>query len=205
MLEFNNEHKKVDLSQIDMKNGKYKKSGKIMLGGILLSAVVFFSGCGLIADKDSTTNLDRAMIYIDDECVAFDIDDYTRWSGSNTELELTDGTTLHVHPSELSLYNKKSESMRNIEESISPIYISDVDEHIGNDVIDRAFVKVNNVQTVLEIIDYTRWSDSSIELKLVDGSTLALHPMDVMLFSSKSPVMSQIQDEVLDNNNKKTR
>lgn len=46
MLEFNQEHKVADLSAIKSKTDKSKKTGKVMLGGIMLSAVLLLSGCG---------------------------------------------------------------------------------------------------------------------------------------------------------------
>lgn len=46
MLEFNKEHKIADLSAIKSKTEKAKKTGKVMLSGILLSAVLLLSGCG---------------------------------------------------------------------------------------------------------------------------------------------------------------
>ena len=205
MLEFNSEHKKVDLSHSDMGNGKYKKSGKVMLGGILLSAVILFSGCVKTVSKDSTSDLNRAMICIGNEYVVVDIDGYTRWSESNTELKLTDGTTLTGHPSDISLYNNKSETMQKVESSISPIYIYDVDYHIEDDNLDRALVQVGDDLVVLELSGYTRWSESNTELKLTDGTSLTVHPMELTLFSSKSAIMSQVQEQTLDNNNSKTR
>lgn len=46
MLEFNQEHKIADLSEIKSKTEKARKTGKVMLCGILLSAVLLLSGCG---------------------------------------------------------------------------------------------------------------------------------------------------------------
>lgn len=46
MLEFNQEHKVADLSAIKSKTEKAKKTGKAMLCGIMLSAVLLLSGCG---------------------------------------------------------------------------------------------------------------------------------------------------------------
>ena len=46
MLEFNQEHKVADLSAIKSKTEKAKKTGKVMLCGIMLSAVLLLSGCG---------------------------------------------------------------------------------------------------------------------------------------------------------------
>lgn len=205
MLEFNKEHKKADLSHTDIKNGKYKKSGKVMLGGILLSTIILFSGCGKTVSKDSTSDLNRAMISIGNEYVVVDINGYTRWDRSNTELELTDGTTITGHPSDINLYNNKSETMQKVEDSISPIYTDNADYQVENATFDRALVQVGDDVMVLEITGYTRWDDSNTALKLADGTTLTVHPMDLTLFSSKSLVMSQVQEQVLGNNNSKTR
>ena len=46
MLEFNQEHEVADLSAIKSKTEKAKKTGKVMLCGIMLSAVLLLSGCG---------------------------------------------------------------------------------------------------------------------------------------------------------------
>lgn len=46
MLEFNQDHKVADLSAIKTKTKNAKKTGKVMLSGILLSAVLLLSGCG---------------------------------------------------------------------------------------------------------------------------------------------------------------
>jgi len=205
MLEFNEEHKKVDLSHTDIKNGKYKKSGKVMLGGILLSTIILFSGCGKTVSKDSTSDLNRAMISIGNECVVVDINGYARWDRSNTTLELTDGTTIIGHPSDINLYNNKSETMQKVEDSIFPIYTDDADYQVENATLDRAFVQIDDDVMVLEITDYNRWDDSNTELELTDGTPLTVHPVDLTLFSSKSIIMSQVQEQVLGNNNSKTR
>ena len=203
MLEFNSKHKKADLSHSNMKNGKYKKSGKVKLGGILLSAVILFSGCEKTVSKDSTSDLNRAMISIGNEYVVVDINGYTILNESYTELKLTDGTTLTGHPSDISLYNNKSETMQKVESSISPIYIYDVDYHIEDGNLDRALVQVGDDFVVLELSGYTVWNESYTELKLTDGTSLTVHPMDLTLFSSKSRIMSQIQEQTIANN--KTR
>ena len=205
MLEFNSEHKKADLSYSNIKNGKNKNNGKVMIGGILLSAVILFSGCGKTASKDSTPDLNRAMISIGNKVVVVDIDGYTRCTKSNTELKLTDGTTLAGHPSDINLYNNKSETMKNVESSISPIYINDVDYRIEDDNLDRALVQVGDDLVVLELSGYTRLTESNTELKLTDGTSLNVHPMDLTLFSSKSAIMSQVQEQTLGNDNSKTR
>ena len=53
MLEFNENHKKVDLSHVDTNSGRYKRSGKVILVGILLSTVILFSGCSNKVNKTS--------------------------------------------------------------------------------------------------------------------------------------------------------
>ena len=197
--------KKVDLSHVNPNSGRYKRSGKVMLAGILLSTIILFSGCGKPVSKESTSDLNRAIISIGNEYVIVDINGYTRWSESNTTLKLTDGTQLSVHPSDLRLYNNKSKNMQKVEESISPIYTDNADYQVENATLDRALVQVGDNIMVLEIIGYTRWSESNTALKLTDGTTLAVHPMDLTLFSSKSLVMNQVQEQVLGNNNSKTR
>jgi len=57
MLEFNHEHKVADLSAIKSKTEKARKTGKVMLGGIMLSAVLLLSGCGT-EDTNTTQQTD---------------------------------------------------------------------------------------------------------------------------------------------------
>ena len=45
MLEFNQEHKFADLTEIKKKTEMAKKTGKVVLAGITLSAVLLLSGC----------------------------------------------------------------------------------------------------------------------------------------------------------------
>lgn len=204
MLEFNKEHKKADLSNVDINAGKYKRNGKIMLAGILLSTIVLFSGCGKV-NRDSETDLNRAMVSIGDEYVVVDIDGWNILTESNTELKLTDGTTMTGHPSDIKLYNNKSEIMQKVEDSISPIKTDIADSKVEDSTLDRALVLVGDDVMILEITGYTRWSDVDTMLKLADGTKFYVHPMDLILFSSKSSVMSQVQEQVLGNNNSKTR
>ena len=205
MLEFNKEHKKADLSHTDIKNGKYKKSGKVMLGGILLSTIILFSGCSTKVDKNSNSDLNRAMISIGNEYVVVDVNEFTRWTDSNTELKLSDGTSLSVHPSDLQLYNNKSETMRNLEESVSAIYTNNPDYYIEDSGYDRAFVQIGDSAIILEISGFKRWTDSNTELKLLDGTTMNVNPMDLTLFNSKSLVMNQAAEQILNKGNSKTR
>jgi hypothetical protein len=94
--------------------------------------------------------------------------------------------------------------MQNVESSISPIYINDADYHIEDDNLDRALVQIGDDLVVLELSGYTRWTHTNTELKLTDGTSLYVHPMDLTLFSSKSAIMSQAQEQILDNDNSKT-
>lgn len=204
MLEFNKEHKKADLSNVDINAGKYKRNGKTMLAGILLSTIILFSGCGKV-NRDSETDLNRAMVSIGDEYVVVDIDGWNILTKSNTELKLTDGTTMTGHPSDIRLYNNKSEIMQKVEDSISPIKTDIADYKVEDSTLDRALVLVGNDVMILEITGYTRWSDADTMLNLADGTKFYVHPMDLILFSSKSSVMSQVQEQVLGNNNSKTR
>jgi len=112
MLEFNEKHKKVDLSHVNSNSGRYKRSSKVVLAGILLSTVILFSGCSDKVDKPLSLDLNRAMISIGNECVVVDINGYARWDRSNTTLELTDGTTIIGHPSDINLYNSNNSGDR---------------------------------------------------------------------------------------------
>lgn len=52
MLEFNQEHKLADLSAIKSKVEKIRTNGKVILCGVLCSAVVLLSGCSYFRDHD---------------------------------------------------------------------------------------------------------------------------------------------------------
>jgi len=186
-------------------SGRYKRSSKVVLAGILLSTVILFSGCSDKVDKPLSLDLNRAMISIGNEYVVVDINGYTRWSEANIELKLTDGTKLTAHPSDISLYNNKSETMKEVESSISPIYTNAVDHYIEDNKLDRALVQVGNDLILLEINGYIKWSEGNTELKLTDGTSLTVHPMYLTLFSSKSVIMSQVYEQVLENNSGKSR
>ena len=52
MLEFNNEHKTVDISSIKSTINRAKNAGKVILCGIAISSMLLFSGCGNSVDKE---------------------------------------------------------------------------------------------------------------------------------------------------------
>lgn len=175
-------------------------------------AVSKLTACMLVSTIAATTltgcgnkNLNRAMVSIGNESFAVDIDGYIRLTKSNTELKLKDGTLLSVHPSDLQLYNNQSENMQNIEDSVSAIQTYNSDNRVDEDGYDRAFIQIDDSIIMIEISDYTRWSESNVELKLTDGTTLNVHPMNLTLFNSKSFVINQVQEQILGNDNSKTR
>lgn len=168
-------------------------------------ATTTLTECKTKVNRDSNTDKNRAMVLIGNECFVVDIDKYTTWSNSNTELELTDGTLLSVHPSNMQLYNRQSETMQNVENSVSAIQTYNAGYQVDEDGYDRAFVQVDDDVIVVEILDFNRCTESKTELKLTDGTSLNIHPMDLTLFNSKSSVMDQVQEQTLNNDNSKTR
>lgn len=179
------------------------KLAACVLVGTLVATTL--TGCGTKVDRDLNTDKNRAMVSIGNEYFVVDIDGYTRWTDSNTELKLTDGTLLSVHPSDLQLYNGQSEVMQNVENSVSAVQIYNSDYQVNEGGYDRAFVQVGDSIIVVEISGFTRWTDSNTELKLTDGTSLNVHPMDLSLFNSKSSIMDQVQEQTLNNDNSKTR
>lgn len=78
MLEFNQEHKGVDLSTIKEKTKKSKKTGKIILCGILISSVLLLSGCGSETKKqqaDIPSNI-TAIIMENGNALLIDLKSY---------------------------------------------------------------------------------------------------------------------------------
>lgn len=174
----------------------------MLLGSLVASTL---AGCRIEVDLESSTDLNRALLSIDNNYYVVDIEGYSRSSKASTELDLTDGTSLCVHPSDLQMYNSQSEIMQGIEASVSAVYISSLDDPVEEEGYDRAFVQTADSVNVLEILSYQRWSETNIELTLTDGTTLSVHPMDLTLFNSKSNVMSQVQERALSNNNLMTK
>lgn len=62
MLEFNQEHKVADLSEIKPRIEKAKNIGKVMICGVAISAVLLFSGCGPHVTNQQTTEQQNSQI-----------------------------------------------------------------------------------------------------------------------------------------------
>ena len=81
MLEFNQDHKSADLSTIKHKIEKAKKTGKVMLCGITLSAVLLLSGCSKFnannnIDKNIHSNTSSAIIMENGNAMIIDLQSY---------------------------------------------------------------------------------------------------------------------------------
>ncbi len=179
------------------------KLSACMLVGTLTVSIL--TSCVSKTDRVSNSDLNRAMVSLGDERFVVDVDEYIRRSEECTILKLKDGTLLNVHPSDLQLYNKQSKVMQQVENSISVIQTDDPSYQVEEDDYDRAFVQIGDSVMVVEILDYSRWSSERITLKLSDETTLEMHTMDLILFSSKSPVMSQVQEAAFNNDYSKTK
>lgn len=102
-----------------IKNLKSNRKSISKLSAYVLAstlAATTLIGCRTKVSRDSNTDKNRAMLSIGNECFVVDIDAYTRWDDSNIQLELTDGTSLNVHPMALTLFNSKSPVMSQIQE-----------------------------------------------------------------------------------------
>ncbi len=223
MLEFNEEHKEVDLTNVK-KHGIINRA-KVIIAGILLSAVIIFSGCGnkeqaVTPDQPqqeetviNSTNVDRAMIEIGGKYYVVDIDDFERnkdniMNRDNLKLTLTDGTDVIGNPSDIYLYSSESKTMQEIEKNISAINTYSEETKVKNGEIDRALIQMGDNIEILEIKDYVADGGNSsftitnhdgmiYILVLKDGTRLRVDPSNLILFMSESPIMNQIQDDIL--------
>ena len=146
---------------------------------------------------------DKAILSYGDKNIIVDINGFIRWEDYNLEIRLTDGTKMTGHPEDITLLNTKSESMRQIEESLSPIYVSDEGYIAESDKLDRAMIQVGNDFITVPITEYVRWNQFKIQLFLEDGTSMNVNPMDITLYSSGSYIMYQIEQKTLNNNSKK--
>lgn len=84
MLNFNQNHLAADLTAISQKNQKAKKSGKVMLSGIILSAVLLLSGCGKtneeVRNEVATTTPITAIIMVNGNAMIVDLQSYEKAS-----------------------------------------------------------------------------------------------------------------------------
>lgn len=100
MLEFNLEHKVADMSMIKAKTEKVRKTGKVVLCGVMLSAVLLLSGC----DKGTYTAYHSqqatAIIMENGNAMIVDLSSYCKYYYGGDErtfvLETTSGDTLLV-------------------------------------------------------------------------------------------------------------
>lgn len=80
MLEFNQEHKFADLTEIKKKTEMAKKTGKVVLAGITLSAVLLLSGCGSEEQVDVQNISSTAIIMENGNALLVDLESYMKYS-----------------------------------------------------------------------------------------------------------------------------
>ena len=83
MLEFNSEHKAVDISTIKSKTEKAKKIGKVMLCGVTLSAVLLLSGCKTLntnAEQITPQTQSTAIIMENGNALITDLQSYVKYT-----------------------------------------------------------------------------------------------------------------------------
>ena len=88
MLEFNQEHKVANLSTIKSKTEKARKTGKVMLCGIMLSEVLLLSGCGNeVTNTNHQTDIVKsitsstAIIMENGNAMIVDLQSYDKYTG----------------------------------------------------------------------------------------------------------------------------
>lgn len=80
MLEFNQEHIFADLTEIKKKTEMAKKTGKVVLAGITLSAVLLLSGCGSEEQVDVQNISSTAIIMENGNALLVDLESYMKYS-----------------------------------------------------------------------------------------------------------------------------
>lgn len=81
MLEFNQEHKLIDLSTIKEKTNRSKNAGKVTLCGILVSSVLLLSGCSH-THANASKNKDissTAIIMENGNAIIVDLQSYEKY------------------------------------------------------------------------------------------------------------------------------
>lgn len=84
MLEFNQEHKFADLTEIKKKTEMVKKTGKVVLAGITLSAVLLLSGCESENKQEEQVDVQNisstAIIMENGNALLVDLESYMKYS-----------------------------------------------------------------------------------------------------------------------------
>ena len=179
------------------KLNKQKKLLKKIIAGTTLSSVMLASGCGATSIGDYS-RYDKAMISIGDKNVVVDINGFTKWRDYNIDIELADGTPMKGSSKDIRLYNSNSESMNEYVESLSPIYINEVGYIFEKKPkLDRALIQEGENYVDVPIKDYIVWDESRTILILEDGESVSINPMYLIIYSSGSSIMNEIEEKSL--------
>ena len=139
----------------------------------------------------------RAMITFGDKLIALDIDNYNKVNDHNMKVFLTDGSMLYMHPEDIDIYNRDSEVMRLVEDSMSPIHIEDKKDLVDETPVDKAILQRDDKMVILDVVVASTANPSTIKLHLFDDTKLEVHSKNVKLYSSKSPIMKEVEDSIV--------
>lgn len=95
MLEFNEEHKIVDLSTVKERIDKVKRIGKFTLCGIALSSMLLLSGCNNNFSKNSNGINCTAVTRDDVDVIVIDLTSHNQLNGNAYERD-TDGNYIVI-------------------------------------------------------------------------------------------------------------
>lgn len=141
--------------------------------------------------------LNRAMITFGDKQAVLNIDSFRKVNDYNTIITLTDGSMLYMHPFDVNFYDRNSEMMKDVEDSLSPIHIDDNTDLVEDHTFDRAIIQRDDKLVILNIAGATSKNESSLTLLLADGTEFMTHPRNAKIYNSKSPVMKQVEDGIV--------
>lgn len=142
-------------------------------------------------------SLNRALITFGDKQAVMNINNFRKINDHNIQLTLTDGSSMVVHPNDVELYDRESEVMGLVEDSMSPIHIDATNDLVEFNIIDKAIIQRNDKLCLLDITDVRQLNQATTSLTLADGTELYTNPMNVKLYNSKSPVMKQVEDGIV--------
>lgn len=139
----------------------------------------------------------RAMISFGDKLVAMNINNYNRINDNNIKVYLTDDSILYMHPEDIHIYNADSEVMKAVEDTLFLIKIEDSSDKVDEVTVDKAIIQKDDNLFILDVVSASTASLSTVKLNLYDDTKLEVHPKHAKVYSSKSPIMKQIEDEIV--------
>lgn len=148
MLEFNQDHKVADLSAIKTKTKNAKKTGKVMLSGILLSAVLLLSGCGNeLTNTNQQSNIvqpttsSTAIIMESGNAMIVDLQSYDKYASTKNSI----GADTYVQDRIWVLYTTTGDKLLVDFDSVK--FIEGEDSHEKAEIIAQALINENGQVT----------------------------------------------------------